>query len=79
MPQTQSERWRPPTRTLAEADSTVLQLSPGDLVEVSVYGVPELATKTRITNTGDVYLPLVDYVHVADLNLDEAQTLIESG
>ena len=44
---------------------------------MSVYGVPELSTKTRITNTGDVYLPLVDYVHVADLNLDEAQTLIE--
>ena len=58
-------------------DITVVKLSPGDLLEVSVYGVPELSTKTRITNTGDVYLPLVDYVHVADLNLDEAQTLIE--
>jgi polysaccharide export outer membrane protein len=62
----------------AEKDDTaVLQLGPGDLLEVSVYGVPELTTKTRISNTGDVYLPLVDYVHVADLNLNEAQDLIE--
>src|SRR4030095_6878724 len=62
----------------AEKDDTaVLQLGPGDLLEVSVYGVPELTTKTRISNTGDVYLPLVDYVHVADLNLNEAQELIE--
>ena len=76
-PQTPTGEVAPPDKNAPEADSTVLQLSPGDLVEVSVYGVPELATKTRITNTGDVYLPLVDYVHVADLNLDEAQTLIE--
>ena len=76
-PQMPAGEAAPPNQNAPEADSTVLQLSPGDLVEVSVYGVPELATKTRITNTGDVYLPLVDYVHVADLNLDEAQTLIE--
>jgi len=76
-PQPPTGEAAPPDKNAPEADSTILQLSPGDLVEVSVYGVPELATKTRITNTGDVYLPLVDYVHVADLNLDEAQTLIE--
>ncbi|MFZ0479753.1 MAG: polysaccharide biosynthesis/export family protein [Terriglobales bacterium] len=49
----------------------------GDLVEVSVFGVPDLSTKTRITGTGDIYLPLIDYVHVADLTTDEAQELIQ--
>jgi polysaccharide export outer membrane protein len=54
-----------------------LRLGPGDLVEVSVYGVPELATKARVSNDGDLYLPLIDYVHVADLSLEESQKLIE--
>ena len=61
----------------AGSENTMMRLGPGDLVEVNVYGVPELATKTRINNSGDVYLPLVDYVHIADMNLEEAQTLIE--
>jgi polysaccharide biosynthesis/export protein len=52
-------------------------LGPGDLLEVSVYGVPELTTKARIANNGDVYLPLVDYVHVAGLSLDQAQAVLE--
>jgi len=50
---------------------------PGDLIEVSVFGVPDLATKMRISNSGDIYFPLINYVHVADLTTDEAQALIE--
>ncbi len=55
----------------------VIKLGPGDLVEVSVYGVPELATKARVSNDGDLYLPLVDYVHVSGLSLEESQKMIE--
>lgn len=58
------------------ANSNV-KLGPGDLIEVSVFGVPDLATKTRVSSAGDVYLPLIDYVHVADLTTDEAQELIQ--
>jgi len=58
-------------------ENSSLRLGPGDLIEVSVYNVPELSTKARIGNSGDIYLPLVDYVHVGDLTLEEAQTLIE--
>jgi len=54
-----------------------LRLGPGDLIEFSVYNVPELASKTRVSRNGDVYLPLVDYVHLAGLTLEEAQTLLE--
>ena len=57
--------------------STVLRLGPGDLVEVNVYNVPELTSKARVSSSGDVYLPLIDYVHVAGLSTDEAQQLIE--
>jgi polysaccharide biosynthesis/export protein len=57
--------------------SSLMKLGPGDLIEVSVYNVPELATKARVSNSGDVYLPLIDYVHVEGLTQEEAQSLIE--
>src|SRR5277367_4138464 len=37
-------------------NTSALKLGPGDLLEVSVYNVPELTTKARIGNAGDVYL-----------------------
>jgi len=57
--------------------STQVKLGPGDLIEVSVYNVPELGSKVRVSNAGDVYLPLIDYVHVDGLTQEEAQALIE--
>ncbi|MFZ1917408.1 MAG: polysaccharide biosynthesis/export family protein [Terriglobales bacterium] len=54
-----------------------VKLGIGDLIEVTVFGIPDLMTKTRISGTGDIYLPLIDYIHVADLTTDEAQELIQ--
>jgi polysaccharide biosynthesis/export protein len=61
----------------ATDQAVMVKLGVGDLIEVSVYNVPELATKARVSNSGDVYLPLIDYVHVAGLTQEEAQSLIE--
>jgi polysaccharide biosynthesis/export protein len=61
----------------SEADASSVKLAPGDLIELSVYNVPELSTKARVGSSGEVYLPLIDYVHVADLTADQAQALIE--
>ncbi len=55
----------------------VVKLGPGDLIELTVYNVPELSTKARIGNSGDVYLPLIDYVHVGGLTQEEAQSVVE--
>ncbi len=66
-----------PTRPAAADNTSPFKLGPGDLLEVSVYNVPELTTKARIGNAGDVYLPLVDYVHVSGLTVDEAQALLQ--
>ncbi|HUO24157.1 MAG TPA: polysaccharide biosynthesis/export family protein [Candidatus Aquilonibacter sp.] len=63
--------------TADNSDSSLLKLSPGDLVDVSVYNVPDLSTKARVSNSGDIYLPLIDYVHIGDLTVDEAQSVIE--
>lgn len=54
-----------------------LRIGLGDLLEVSVYGVPELTQKVRVSSAGDIYLPLIDYVHVVNLTPDEAQAIIE--
>src|SRR5215831_6018196 len=59
------------------AQSSELRLGAGDLVELNVYNVPELSTKARVSGNGDIYLPLVDYIHIGGLSLQEAQTLIE--
>ena len=86
--QTPAPAEAPPSATDSQASAlssahlranSTMKLSIGDLVEVSVFGVPELATKARISSSGDIYLPLIDYVHVADLTLDEAQELIQNA
>lgn len=48
----------------------------GDLLEMSVFDTPELSGKLRVSNTGDVILPLVGSLHVAGLNASETQGLI---
>ncbi len=66
----------PPANVGTGGDSAV-RLGNGDLIEVNVYNVPELNTKTRVSSAGDVYLPLVDYVHVGGLTINEAEVVIE--
>src|SRR5258708_36010834 len=58
---------------LSSGDSTI-RLGVGDLVELTVYNVPEMQTKTRVSNVGDIYLPFIDYVHVDRLTVDEAES-----
>jgi polysaccharide biosynthesis/export protein len=54
------------------------RLTAGDMIEVTVYNVPDLSTKTRIGGSGDAYLPLINYVHLAGLTAEEAQTFIQN-
>jgi polysaccharide export outer membrane protein len=48
----------------------------GDLLEMSVFDTPELSGKLRVSNTGDVLIPLVGSLHVAGMKAEEAQNLI---
>jgi polysaccharide export outer membrane protein len=75
LPAPQNQTAGPPRGT--SNSSNPLRLGTGDLVEVSVYNVPELSTKTRVSSEGDIYLPLVDYVRVGGLTPDQAQTSIQ--
>ena len=60
----------------AHSDSS-LRLGPGDVIDVSVYNVSELTTKARVSSAGDVYLPLINSVHVGGLTAEEAEALIQ--
>jgi polysaccharide export outer membrane protein len=51
-------------------------LGAGDLVEMSVFDTPELSGKLRVSNTGEIFLPLVGALHVQGLKPQEAQALI---
>lgn len=71
-----SQGAQPRENATAQSGSS-LRLDAGDLVEVGVYNVPELTTKARVSSKGEIYLPLIDYVHVADLTAEEAEGLIQ--
>ena len=64
------------SRTNRSLDASI-HLGQGDLVEVNVYDVPELNTRTRVSDNGDIDMPLVNQVHVEGLTLDEAEKAIE--
>jgi polysaccharide export outer membrane protein len=54
-----------------------MRISPGDEVEISVFGLPELTQHLRVSNSGDAHLPLIGKLHLAGLSSDEAQAAIE--
>ena len=68
---------RQPDEGAPNHSGSVLRLESGDLVEVGVYNVPELTTKARVSTKGDIYLPLIDYVHVGGLTAEEAEGLVQ--
>ncbi len=52
-------------------------LSAGDLIDFSVYGVPEMSQRARLNNDGVVYLPLLNEVQLGGLTTNEAQKKTE--
>jgi polysaccharide export outer membrane protein len=61
-----------------EANSSALVLGPGDELEVTVYGASDLSGRTRVSNDGNILIPLVGYVRVAGLSSSEAEATIEA-
>ena len=64
--------------TSAQSVSSAPVLGPGDEVEVTVYGAPDLSGRTRVGTNGNISMPLVGYVHVAGLSSSEAEEVLES-
>jgi len=60
-------------------DFSTLKLAPGFLLSMEVYDTPEYSLELRIDSSGDVKLPMIGKVHIADLTLVEASARIATA
>lgn len=58
------------------SSGAVTPIGAGDLLEMNVLQTPELSGKLRVSNRGDVFLPLLGTLHVEGLTAEQAQCLI---
>jgi polysaccharide export outer membrane protein len=65
--------------TVPSSGQSYYRISAGDTLDITVFGAPDLSQKVRVSSNGEAYLPLVNYVHVAGLNVEEAQGAIENA
>jgi polysaccharide export outer membrane protein len=68
----------PEKTSRTETNSSALVLGPGDEVEITVYGAPDLSAHTRVSADGTIAIPLIGYVRVAGLSSNEAKEAIET-
>jgi polysaccharide export outer membrane protein len=59
-------------------DFSKLTLSPGFLLSMEVYDVPEFSTDLRVDADGNVAVPMIGSVHVAGKTLTESASLIST-
>ena len=55
-----------------------LLIGPGDELEISVYGAPDLSGHTRVSTAGNIFIPLIGDIRVGGLSSTEAQGAIEA-
>jgi polysaccharide export outer membrane protein len=63
----------------AAAAPNEYRLGPGDVVKISVYGNPDLATETEVSQGGNISFPLVGEVAVGGLTRGEAERAISES
>ncbi len=69
-----------PLPAAAEPDAPRgLVLGPGDIVEMRMFGQPDMNTQGFVADSGEISLPLLGAVDIGDLTPNDAQTRIESA
>ena len=69
----------PDTKTSAsspQADAPWVRIGPGDLLQMSVFDVPELGQTVRVDDKGDGVINLLGRIHFAGMTPAEAQTQV---
>src|SRR6266852_3871864 len=66
-----------PVAASSTGSSPNLLIGTGDLLEVSLYGMPDFKTEVRVSSGGEISLPMLGTVAVAGLSVEQAETLIE--
>lgn len=64
------------TETMPQQTSGPL-IGPGDEIEITVYGAPDLSEHTRVNSSGNISIPLAGNIRVAGLSSSEAEAAIE--
>ena len=64
------------SQSAATPDQSAIAIGPGDLLDLSVYHVPELLLKVRVDSNGVVSLPLIGDLKLAGMTVRDAQLLI---
>lgn len=64
------------TAQLASAQATSATIAPGDVLKISVYGNPDLATVTRVMPNGTITFPLIGQVTVGQRTPAQAEATI---
>lgn len=54
-----------------------VRIGPGDLIEVSVFGAPDLSGRFRVSDAGNIDLPVTGQVRVENLDAESAARQIE--
>jgi polysaccharide export outer membrane protein len=62
--------------SLASAQTTTATIAPGDVLKISVYGNPDLATVTRVMPNGTITFPLIGQVTVGNRTPAQAEQSI---
>lgn len=62
-----------PTASASPINRDQMKIGPGDLIEVSLYGVADFKQETRVSDSGEMSVPLVGSVNVGGLTIEEAQ------
>ena len=68
----------PEQKATPPANSSALVIGPGDDLEITVYGAPDLSGHIRVSADGNISMPLIDYVRIAGLSSSEAEGAIEA-
>ncbi len=66
-----------PEAVSSAAPARELMIGAGDLLEVSLYGMPDFKTDVRVSSGGEISLPMLGTVSVRGLSVEQAGTLIE--
>ena len=60
-----------------DRSASAIRIGPGDLLELKVFGAPELGSTVRVSGAGEINVALIGTIKTAGLTPEQAQTEIE--
>ena len=60
-----------------DTSASAIRIGPGDLLELKVFGTPELGSTVRVSGAGEINVALIGAIKIAGLTTEQAQTEME--